>query len=139
MVARQNSYRYWFWTGVGSKDTLTGNWRRTFRRLCEIACVRGGHPHRFRDTLAVELLLEGVPIERVSILLGHSSVKITQHHYTPWVQARQSQLEADLVRAWRNDPIAQAETLRGGTASQDRGDVRMAAIYPRHENGVAPN
>lgn len=131
--------RYWFWTGVGSKDTLTGNWRRTFRRLCEIAGIRDGHPHRFRDTLAVELLLEGVPIERVSILLGHSSVKITQRHYTPWVLARQTQLEADLVRAWRNDPIAQAQMLRGDMVSQDRGDVRMAATYPRHENGVAPN
>jgi integrase len=53
------SERYWFWTGVGSKETLAGNWRRTFRRLCEIAGVQGGHPHRFRDTLAVELLLEG--------------------------------------------------------------------------------
>ena len=64
------SERYWFWTGVGSKETLAGNWRRTFRRLCKIAGVLGGHPHRFRDTLAVELLLDGMPIERVSILLG---------------------------------------------------------------------
>src|SRR5271157_379848 len=105
----RKSERYWFWTGVGSKDTLAGNWRRTFRRLCEIAGVRGGHPHRFRDTLAVELLLEGIPMERVSILLGHSSVKITERHYAPWVQARQVQLEADVTRAWRNDPIAQVE------------------------------
>ena len=121
------SERYWFWTGVGSKETLAGNWRRTFRRLCEIAGVRGGHPHRFRDTLAVELLLEGVPIERVSILLGHSSVKITERHYAPWVQARQAQLESDLVRAWRNDPIAQVEMLRGDTALQDGARQRMAA------------
>ncbi len=110
---------YWFWTGVGSKETLAGNWRRTFRRLCKIASAQGGHPHRFRDTLAVELLLDGMPIERVSILLGHSSVRITERHYSPWVQARQTQLEADLMRTWRNDPIAQAEMLRGDTASQD--------------------
>jgi integrase len=131
--------RYWFWTGSGSKETLSGNWRRTFRRLCEIAGVQGGHPHRFRDTLAVELLLDGMPMERVSILLGHSSVKITERHYSPWVQARQAQLEADLVRAWRNDPIAQAETLRGDTHSPDSSCLRMAATYPRHENGKAPN
>ena len=133
------SDRYWFWTGVGSKETLAGNWRRTFRRLCRIAGVQGGHPHRFRDTLAVEPLLEGVPIERVSVLLAHSSVKITERHYAPWVQARQAQLEADLVRAWRNDPIAQAEMLRGATVSQDGPRQRMAATYPRHENDVAPN
>ncbi len=73
----------------------------------------------FRDTLAVELLLAGVLIERISILLGHSSVKITERHYAPWVQARQTQLESDLKMAWRNDPIAQAETLRGDTATRD--------------------
>ena len=111
------SERYWFWTGVGSKETLEGNWRRTFRRLCNIAGVHNGHPHRFRDTLAVELLLDGVPIERVSVLLGHSSVKITERHYAPWVQARQVQLESDLVQAWRNDPIAQAEILYSETPS----------------------
>jgi len=132
------SEHYWFWTGVGSKETLAGNWRRTFRRLCEIAGVPRGHPHRFRDTLAVELLLEGVPIERVSILLGHSSVKITERHYAPWVRARQEQLESDLVRAWYNDPIAQAEMLRGDTAHQDT-PQNGVATYPRHEKRHVAN
>jgi integrase/recombinase XerD len=133
------SEQYWFWTGVGSKDTLAGNWRRTFRRLCEIAGVRGGHPHRFRDTLAVELLLAGVPMERVSVLLGHSSVKITERHYAPWVQARQAQLESDLQRAWRNDPIAQQEILRGGKAAHHGQSQRMAATLERHGGDQAPN
>ena len=95
---------------MSSKETPAGNWRRTFCRLCEIAGVPGGHPHRFRDTLAVELLLDGVPMERVSILLGHSSVKITERHYAPWVRARQEQLEADLQRAWDRDPVALMQT-----------------------------
>jgi integrase/recombinase XerD len=135
----RKSERYWFWTGVGSKDTLAGNWRRTFRRLCRIAAVRDGHPHRFRDTLAVELLLEGVPIERVSVLLGHSSVRVTERHYAPWVQARQAQLEADVARVWRNDPVAQTEMLRGDIALLDAPSQRKVATYPRHENDKAPN
>jgi integrase/recombinase XerD len=135
----RTSERYWFWTGVGSKETLAGNWRRTFRRLCEIACVKGGHPHRFRDTLAVELLLDGVLIERVSKLLGHSSVRITERDYAHWVQARQTQLESDLVGAWRTNPIVHAEMLRGDSASQDGSRQRMAATYPRHETVEAPN
>jgi integrase len=110
----RRSRQYWFWTRVGSQETASGNWRRTFRRLCEIAGVMNGHPHRFRDTLAVELLLEEVPIERVSILLGHSSVKVTERHYAPWVHARQAQLEADLVRVWRKDPVVRAAMLRTG-------------------------
>ena len=37
----------------------------------------------FRDTFAVELLLAGVPIDQVSLLLGHSSVKVTEKHDAP--------------------------------------------------------
>lgn len=41
------------------------------------------HPHMFRDTFAVELLLSGVPMEDVSILLGHTSIKTTEGSYAP--------------------------------------------------------
>ena len=75
-----------------------------------LAGVPGGHAHRFRDTFAVELLLAGVPLERVSVLLGHQSVKVTEKHYTPWVRARQEQLEADVRRTWDTDLLALPET-----------------------------
>jgi integrase len=34
----------------------------------------------------------GVSIEFVSKLLGHSSVKVTERHYAPWIKALQEQL-----------------------------------------------
>ena len=51
-----------------------------------------------RDTFAVEMLLAGVPLEQVSILLGHSSVKITQKHYAPWDRSRQAALDNALAK-----------------------------------------
>ena len=75
-----------------------------------MAAIKGGHPHRFRDTFAVELLLSGVLLERVSVLLGHSSIKVTEKHYSPWIRARQEQLEADLERSWATDPVVLAES-----------------------------
>ena len=87
-----------------------GDWQRSLAKLFRLASVKNGHAHRFRDTFAVELLLAGVPLERVSMLLGYQSVKITERHYTPWVRARQAQLEADVKRAWAEDPIVIAET-----------------------------
>ncbi len=54
----------------------------------------------FRDTFAVELLLAGNTIDKVSILLGHRSVKMTEKHYLPWVKARQEQLAASVQRSW---------------------------------------
>lgn len=73
---------------------MVGNYQRAFKKLCKIAEVKNGHAHRWRDTFAVELLLAGVPLEQVSILLGHASIKVTEKHYSPWVKARQDQLEA---------------------------------------------
>lgn len=55
----------------------------------------------FRDTFAVELLLAGVPIDQVSLLLGHSSVKVTEKHYSPFVKARQEQLENSVKLSWQ--------------------------------------
>jgi integrase/recombinase XerD len=50
--------------------------------------------------LPIELLQAGVPMDRVSVILGHSSIKVTEKHYSPWVRARQEQLEADVRRTW---------------------------------------
>jgi integrase len=91
---------YFFWSGNGLPKTTVADWQRSLRKLFEIANVQGGHAHRFRDTFAVELLLAVVPIDQVSILLGHSSVKITEKSYARWVKARQEQLEAAVMKAW---------------------------------------
>jgi len=91
---------YFFWSGNGLPKTTVSDWQRSLRKLFEIANVEGGHAHRFRDTFAVELLLAGVPIDQVSILLGHSSVKITEKSYAPWVKARQDQLELAVMKTW---------------------------------------
>ncbi|PYV86295.1 MAG: hypothetical protein DMG05_20165, partial [Acidobacteria bacterium] len=66
-----------------------------------IAVITNGYSHRFRDTFAVELLKEGVPIESVSVLLGHRSVKVTEKHYAPWVKERQDQLENHVKKGWK--------------------------------------
>lgn len=92
---------YYFLRGESTRlDTCTDLWRRQLSRVFKQAKIANGHPHRFRDTFAVELLLAGVPIEHVSILLGHSSIKITERHYAPWVKSRQEKLEEEVSRAW---------------------------------------
>lgn len=102
--------RYYFWSGAGKFYTAVRVWETRLRKLFGLAKMPGGHAHRFRDTFAVELLLAGVPLERVSMLLGHQSVRVTERHYAPWVRSRQEQLEADVARAWNRDPIVLVQT-----------------------------
>ncbi len=92
---------YFFWSGNGSADSVYSDWHRTFEKVfAEANLGKRCHFHMFRDTFAVELLLVGVPIEQVSRLLGHKSIRVTEKHYSPWVQARQEQLEASVQKAW---------------------------------------
>lgn len=69
-AAPHSSSRYLFWTGKSTVHSAKGKWQRRLQRLFELAKVPNGHAHRFRDTFAVELLLSGVPLERVSDTSG---------------------------------------------------------------------
>jgi len=109
-AVERNNEQYFFWSGTSDKDGAARDYMRYLASLFRLAGVPGGHAHRFRDTFAVELLLAGVPLERVSMLLGHSSVKVTERHYAPWVAARQEQLEADVMRTWNRDTLVLAST-----------------------------
>lgn len=113
------SERYFFWSGEGSGENNAETWRRRIKKVFKLAKIQDAHPHRFRDTFAVELLLAGVGMEQVSVLLGHSSIRVTERHYAPWVRARQQQLEADLERAWARDPVA-VELTKGTPEVHER-------------------
>jgi integrase/recombinase XerD len=95
-AAPHSGEKHYFWSGRSTLKSAVGKWQRRLHRLFELTEVPNGHAHRFRDTFAVELLLRGMPMERVSVLLGHRSMRITERHCAPWVRARQEQLEADL-------------------------------------------
>lgn len=89
-----------FSTGDAKPQTARANWARYLDSLFDLAGIVGGHSHRFRDTFAVELLLAGTPLETVSVLLGHSSIRVTERHYRPWVRSLQRKLEEEVARTW---------------------------------------
>jgi integrase len=119
---------YFFWSGNGDPRSATKAFQRSYWKLFKLAkiCQPDGtgkrcHPHMFRDTFAVELLLAGNPIDQVSLLLGHSSVKITERHYAPFCKARQTQLTAAVKRAWKDaDSVKNQKTAKPTQSSGKR-------------------
>lgn len=80
--------KYFFWSGESDLDTAKKSARRTIACLGRM-CGINAHPHRFRDTFAVELLLKGTDIRTVQLLLGHKSLTTTERHYAPYTQRMQ--------------------------------------------------
>jgi integrase/recombinase XerD len=99
---------YFFWTGKGAIATAVGNLRQTISSVLRIAKVIG-HPHRFRDTFAVSLLEQDVPIRTVQLLLGHSSVRTTEKHYAPFVRSQQRLLDAAVQKLDFGEGASQAQ------------------------------
>ncbi len=98
LPALDGNPEYFFWSGKGQPITCTKNIRRTIRRLGLLAGKIHAHPHRFRDTFAVELLTHGADIRTVQLLLGHKSVRTTEKHYAHFVAAHQALLDAAAAR-----------------------------------------
>lgn len=90
----KESERYFFWNGTCDLQTAIKSARRSIDSVLSLAGITDGHPHRFRDTFAVELLLNGAELRTVQLLLGHTSIRTTEKHYAPYVQSMQRALDA---------------------------------------------
>lgn len=112
-MSLNDSPRYIFWnTGTGKPQTAVTNWQHDLRQVFRAAGQPDGHPHQLRDTFAVRLLEQGVPLEEVSKLLGHTSIKTTEKFYAQWVKARQDRLDALVVGTWTTQVVDDAMSTR---------------------------
>jgi integrase len=105
---------YFLWSGVGLPKSAVADWQRSYRRLFKLAKLpidpetrksKRAHPHMFRDTFAIEMLLSGATLEQVQMLLGHKSIKTTEKSYAPWVKARQEMLDDTVKKAWTSQTL----------------------------------
>lgn len=90
---------HFFWNAGSSIETTKGSLRRTLVAVGNATKTKdlpriNVHPHRFRDTFAIRLLEEDVPIRTVQLLLGHKSVLTTERHYAHFLSSQQRLLDA---------------------------------------------
>jgi site-specific recombinase XerD len=64
--------------------------------------------HMLRNTFAVHLLEKGVPLETVSLMLGHQSVTTTERYYADFSRGYMDRAEDKLRKVWA---LAEGETL----------------------------
>jgi integrase/recombinase XerD len=103
LAVENDNAKYVFWSGNGDEESITKNWAKYYVAPAFAAAkITGGHmmSHRLRDTFAVDLLCKGIPLEEVSKLLGHESIKTTERHYAKWIKGRQDRLDVLVTGTW---------------------------------------
>lgn len=94
---------YLFWHGRGDGQNFAIGYGARMAAAFERAGIEDScfmKSHRLRDTFAVTLLQNGVPMEEVSRLLGHESIRTTEKSYAKWVKGRQDRLDSLVMATW---------------------------------------
>ena len=68
--------------GKGSKRLQKAGIEAALRKIGQVASVEKVHPHRFRRTLATNLINKGMPVQEVQQILGHSKIDTTMIYCT---------------------------------------------------------
>ncbi|HUZ08699.1 MAG TPA: tyrosine-type recombinase/integrase [Acidimicrobiales bacterium] len=74
------------------------NVQRDFQTICTRAGIGKWHPHELRHSAASLMLAAGVPIQVVSDVLGHSSIRMTADVYGHILQPQREEAAAALAR-----------------------------------------
>jgi len=96
-----------FSSGNASMRSLVKGAERTLSVVFQRSGVERAKPHRFRHTLASELLGKGGRIEEVAEILGDSPTTI-RRHYAKWTPEYQSRQDA-LIRKIHGTDLTRAE------------------------------
>ena len=89
----KSSGKWYFWNGLTDELAMKGMVERTLRAVFKKSGVPRAHAHRFRHTLATELLGQGATCEDVADILGNSPA-IIRKHYAKWSAARQARIDS---------------------------------------------
>jgi site-specific recombinase XerD len=105
-AAPRDSHDFFGGGQASQRSLVKGAWR-TLAAVFKRAKVEKAHPHRFRHTLASEILGKGGTIEDVAGILADSPATIRRHYakWTPEYQARQDRV----IGLVHGTDLAQAE------------------------------
>ena len=100
--------RYVFWNrdaGSGTaeaveKRTAVTYWHKWVRALLNAADLPDATSHKFRHTLAIEMIRHGASFEDVAAALGNTVGVVARFYSHEWAKVRQGRTDAALKAAW---------------------------------------
>lgn len=84
--------QHFFWNGICSERSIKSIAERSLRAVFRKSRVPKAHAHRFRHTLATELIGAGASFETVADILGNSP-EVVRKHYAKWCPQRQDRID----------------------------------------------
>jgi site-specific recombinase XerD len=90
---------YFFWSGKSRKLSVISAAKRTLGVVYAASGVAGACSHRFRHTLATEVLEQGGTYEEAADILGDTVATVIKH-YAKWSAGRQARITDLLARIW---------------------------------------
>jgi site-specific recombinase XerD len=105
-AASRENRRYFYSDTTGLRTLVKAAWR-TMNVVFKRSGVKGAHPHRFRHTLASELLGKDGDVDKVAAILADTPAMI-RRYYAKWTPEYQSRKDA-LIRTIHGTELAQTE------------------------------
>lgn len=108
MAVLNGNPRYVFWNRDGAdsanevdeKRVVVRYWQRWIRALLDAAGFPDATSHKFRHTLAIEMIRHGGTFEDVAAALGNTVGVVAKFYSHEWAKVRQTRTDAALKAAW---------------------------------------
>jgi integrase/recombinase XerD len=98
--------RYVFWQGGEAKGTSAEKreavkfWQKQIRALLDEAGYPQATSHKFRHTLAIEMIHHGATFEDVAAALGNTVATVAKYYSHEWAKNRQGHTDKSIQATW---------------------------------------
>jgi site-specific recombinase XerD len=104
----QTAGYFFLWGESTHVHSVSNLWRRRIKAMCKAVGIMPDHPHRFRHSLAADLLMKGASVEDVAAILGNSPAIVIKH-YSQWIRGRQDRLDSFLEKTWEQPKLVRVK------------------------------
>jgi integrase/recombinase XerD len=101
--------RYVFWNRAGEdaataveKRDAVKFWQKRVRALLDQAGLPNATSHKFRHTMAIEMIRHGATFEDVAAALGNTVGVVAKFYSHEWAKVRQNRTDAAVRRMWKS-------------------------------------